>query len=98
MELRLIIHRNVTFGACPKCKQESMLERVKTSSKYEKIFLMIIRFKKYHCKSCKWYGNLFMYTIPRNYKKVLLNYLIISSIAALSSLLVSTIIKMIFNP
>ena len=98
MELRIIIHRNVTFGACPKCKQNATLERVKTNSRYEKIFLMIIRFKKYHCKSCKWYGNLFMYTISKNYKKVLLNYLIIISIVILSSILVSFLIKKALNP
>jgi hypothetical protein len=98
MELRLIIYRNVTFGACPKCKQNATLERVKTNSKFEKIFLMLIRFKKYHCKSCKWYGNLFMYTIPRNYKKVLLNYLIITSIVILISLLISFLIKTALNP
>ncbi|MCX6165328.1 MAG: hypothetical protein NTU73_10815, partial [Ignavibacteriae bacterium] len=80
------------------CKQEMTLERVKTNSKNEKIFLMIIRFKKYHCKTCKWYGNLFMYTLPKNYKKIMLNYLIIISFVILSRVIVSTLIKKALSP
>jgi hypothetical protein len=98
MELKLLISRNVIFGACPKCKEEMTLERVKTSSKAEKIYLSIIKFKKYHCKSCKWYGNLFIYTFPKNVKKVILNYLILIALMILSIELFSYLLKHVFNP
>jgi hypothetical protein len=98
MELKLLISRNVIFGKCPKCKEEMTLERVKTNNKFEKIFLYIVKFKKYHCKSCKWYGNMFIYTIPRNIKKVLLNYFIIIALMILSIELFSYLLKNVFNP
>jgi hypothetical protein len=98
MELKLLISRNVIFGICPNCKEEMTLERVKTKSKAEKIFLSIIKFKKYHCKSCKWYGNLFIYTFPRNIKKVLLNYLFLTILILTSIVLFTYLLKNTFNP
>jgi hypothetical protein len=98
MDLKLIVQRNRTFGICPKCKQEMTLERAKTNNKFERTMLMIIRFKKYHCKACKWYGSLFIYTISRNIKKVLLNYLIIIAIIAVISILINTLLKKVYVP
>lgn len=98
MDFRLIIHKNALFLPCPKCKEEMSLDRMKSKNKFEKIFLTIIRFKKYHCKSCKWNGKIFIYTITRNIKKVLLNYLITFILLLIISFLGSFIIKLLFNP
>jgi hypothetical protein len=98
MDLRIVIPRNVTFGTCPKCKEPMTLERVKANSILEKKLLSLIKVKKYHCKSCKWYGKLFLYTIPRNYKKVILNYLMLILSVAGISITISFLVKKIFLP
>jgi hypothetical protein len=98
MDLRIIVPRNVAFGTCPKCKEEMTMERVKASGKFEKFFLSLFRFKKYHCKSCKWYGTLFIYAITRNFKKVMINYLIITATILLGSLLISLFVRKVLVP
>ncbi len=98
MDFKLIISRNVLFGACPKCKEIMTLERVKTKSKFEKIFLTILRKKKYHCKSCKWYGTLFIYTLSKKYKKIIFNYLILFVLIIVGSVLASILVRYLLNP
>jgi hypothetical protein len=98
MNLRIIVQRNFIFCVCPKCKKEMTLERVKANNKWEKMFLSFIKVKKYHCKSCKWYGNLFTYTITRNYKRVIINYLILIFIVVFSSVILSLLLKKLFIP
>jgi hypothetical protein len=98
MNIKLLVPKNLYFGKCPKCKQEMTLERAKTNSKLERILLSIIRYKKYHCKSCKWYGNIFMYSFSKNLKRVLLNYLIIILIFITASYLLSLIVKKLLLP
>jgi len=98
MNLRLFIPRNLIFRKCPKCKSETTLERAKTNSRLEKILLSMIRFKKYHCKSCKWYGNLFIYAFTKNYKKVLINYFILIFIVVSVSYLLSLFVKKVLIP
>jgi hypothetical protein len=98
MDLRLLVPKNVGFGKCPKCNAEMTLERVKTNTKFEKTLLSLIRFKKYHCKSCKWYGNMFIYTFSRNIKKVFLNYLYIIIMVIVVSFLISLFVKKVLSP
>lgn len=98
MDLKILVPRNVIYGNCPKCNDEMTLERVKSSNKAEKFLLMIFRFKKYHCKSCKWYGTLFIYRFPRKIFRVLLNYLIILLIIASISILISLFVKFVLKP
>ena len=98
MDFRIFVPRNVTFGSCPKCKEEMTMERVKTSGGLEKFFLSLFRFKKYHCKACKWYGTLFIYTITKNIKRVLINYTILILIIVLISLSISLFVKKVLVP
>jgi hypothetical protein len=98
MDFRILVPRNNLFGACPKCKEELTLERVKSSGKWEKFYLSLFGLKKYHCKKCKWYGKLYIYALARNIKKVLINYLIIGLIIIVVSLIFRFIIKDFLNP
>jgi hypothetical protein len=98
MDFRILVSKNAIYGSCPECKKEMSLERVKSSGKLEKFFLSLLRLKKYHCKECKWYGNLFIYTISRNIKKVLLNYLILAFIIVAVSYLIGFVVKTFLIP
>jgi len=98
MDFKILVSKNAIYGFCPECKKEMTLERVKSSSKSEKFFLSLLRLKKYHCKDCKWYGNLFIYTISRNIKKVLLSYLFLAFIIVALSYLIGFIVKTFFIP
>lgn len=98
MNLRLIVPRNALFTSCPKCKEELMLERMKSKNKTEKVLLTIFRFKKYHCKSCKWSGSLFLYAFSKNVKKILINYLILFSIAVIACIVLSFLVKNLLSP
>lgn len=98
MDLKLLIPRNALFGECPKCNEDLALERVKSSGKFEKFYLSVFKLKKYHCKSCKWYGKLSVYAFPKNIKRVLLNYLFLLALIAISSLTISFILRKLFIP
>ncbi len=96
IDLRLIIPRNMIFCACPNCKQVATLERAKSSSKRKKFFLTLFRFKRYHCKSCKWDGYIFLYAFPRNIKRIILNYLIIFAITVASIFIMNLLLRYFF--
>jgi hypothetical protein len=98
MDFRILVPRNVTFGACPKCKEEMTLDRVKAKGKFEKFYLSLFRLKKYHCRVCKWYGTLFIYTFTRNIKRILLNYLILITTVSIICVLLSIIVKKVLIP
>jgi len=98
MDFRILVHKNNLFGSCPKCNAEFSLERVKSSSKWEKFYLTLFRLKKYHCKKCKWYGKIFIYSFTKNKKKVAINYLILAIVITIITLFISFLTINFFNP
>ena len=98
MNLRLFIERNLTFVKCPNCNTEAALERVKSNNDFEKLFLVLFRLKKYHCKNCKWNGMKFMYAISRNYVKVILIYILILIIILILAYFINIYLKNRLSP
>ena len=78
MDLKLFVEKNLIYSECPNCHSHTSLERVKNNSEFEKLIYTFLRIKKYHCNKCKWYGKRFIFTLSRNYVRVLFNYLILT--------------------
>lgn len=98
MNLKLFIEKNLTFGKCPNCGKEGSLERVRIDNDFERLYLLIFRKKKYHCKECKWYGYRFIYAVSKNYIKILLIYLLILLIIAVIGFYLNSYMKKRLTP
>jgi len=93
MDLKLLIKRNIIYGACPRCNEIATLDHLRISNSFLRFISHKSGFRKYHCIECKWTGLLFSYKISVHYKKILFIYLLIVIGMILFAFLISYLLK-----
>jgi len=96
MEFNLFRVRSSAFTTCPKCGAYGRMSRMKPDSDTQKIMYKILKIRKYHCNECKHNGIFFNYGLRKNAGRILINYFIFLSAAAVILLISYFIIKHYF--
>lgn len=75
LDYRIFIKKNPIFDICPNCNSFASLERLFQIERIHRL-PRFFGFKKFHCRSCKWDGYIYLYTPAHDLKRIFLNYLI----------------------
>jgi predicted RNA-binding Zn-ribbon protein involved in translation (DUF1610 family) len=81
MNLKLIIKKNITLSRCPNCNDVATLRRSRSRSFFERI-MKKLKFKYYSCQKCGWRGSRFAFKLAKNYKVLIIFYIILSFVTA----------------
>jgi hypothetical protein len=75
LDYRIFVKKNPIFDICPNCNAFASLERLFETGKLQRI-PRFFGFKKFHCRTCKWEGYIFLYIPSHDLLKIMVNYLI----------------------